>query len=90
MSAYILALYSKVDMLCAFACSPFNVQQHILYYCMKQKHTLIKMCPSMLSKHAIAGFFCLQMEVCCKCAITLVRKIICRVTFWTLVSEVSS
>ena len=69
---------------------PFNVQQHTLYYCMKQKHTLIKMCPSMLSKHAIAAFFCLQMEVCCKCAITLVRKIICRVTLWTLVSEVSS
>ena len=47
---------------------------------MKQKHKLIKVCSSVLSKCVIASFFCFQVEACCERAITFVPKIIWRVT----------
>ena len=48
---------------------------------MKQKHKLIKVCSSVLSKCVIASFFCFQVEACCERAVTFVPKIIWRVTY---------
>ena len=46
----------------------------------KQKHKLITVCPSVLSKRAIASFFCFQVEACCERAITFIPRIMWRVT----------
>ena len=58
----------------------------VVFY-MKQKHKLITVCPSVLSKRAIASFFCFQVEACCERAITFIPRIMWRVTNYDWLSK---